>query len=105
MESCFSEQLAALRESLTKLASLCAWRDLKREEAIYANPLILRLSDSTDEDIRAELGFFLRTATDLRASLPNSKLSRVQQSSIRKRLAEMQQRVRLVLKDETFKNQ
>ena len=76
MEKRIRDALKDLSESLKRIESLCAWRDLKKSEAKPDVPPSFQLHDDTKKEIKAEIGYFFKLSLDIRNAiytLPESK--------------------------------
>jgi len=62
-----------LKQSLRQIQALLAWEELKRSEAMPAQPQAFTLNDSTETDLRNEYSSFLSTSVRVHSILNDNK--------------------------------
>jgi len=85
--------LRSLRNSLEKMKTLLAWRELKQSELTPGHtPGFTLLQDSVGTDLRNEYSFFLFTSMQMHSVLNNSDagLSNVRRQQVKQQLAKIE---------------
>ena len=92
--------LAALQDlsrCLRDIRSTLAWEELVHEETRRATPPSFRIDHHIEEDLRNQMGFFLKTAMDLHEVLnaeSETSLSGEMREALKKRLRRLEEQFR-----------
>ncbi len=89
-----SAGMRSLSECLQQIKSLLAWADLVDAEGKRRTLLSFRIDHHTEDDLRNQCGFFLKTAMDLHEILNDegqTSLSLAVQSRLKKRLLRLEE--------------
>ena len=102
MEDQVKSRLQDLRASVNKLEGLCAWLDLKKSERDTKCGRNIEIYDPTENEMKAEYGFFLKTLLDLKSSL--SKLPFSNRYHFRQVINHLEKRVETAMRDVKTRN-
>ena len=69
MEKEVQQQLSQLKQSLEKIKSLHAWKELKQWERDRETPPAFQVFDSVDDDLHMEVSYFVSQAMTLHRRL------------------------------------
>ena len=96
-----------LEESMHKIKSLLAWKQLKQEESLPGQPAAFVPYDPTEEDLRNEYTFFLVRVQELRYILNHEEiipLAKSKRENYKRQLAKIENQVKFLQVTETLKN-
>ena len=95
MEEQVEAVLKDLKKSLDSIKALCAWKNLKKTERRRGEPPSFQIYDPIEQEIQLEVGFFHKTAFDIKDVLP--KLPSSEQAKVRKRLDSLESKLQAIL--------
>lgn len=102
MEKRLEESFSELGSSLKSISSLVAWKNLKMAERRPGGTTSFQMYDPTEAEIKIEMGFFLKTSTNIR--IASEKLPASKKVELHRRLSILEADFNHLLRSEKLKS-